>query len=218
MQSIWPSWNWILKLKEDDEDAGAAFITDQWLSERGSPGRCIRSAWQEAILKWGAFPRALSHPWHLDVCARVSVHVFWVKGGGSCFRPETRLPPLPCYFCPPTSIPACHGPSSIGPCFSFAYSFKSTNCLLRSNMGLRQGGASGPSAGVQNTETTRWRRGRDGGCPDLRRVLALNGFPLFLFLPLSLFFLTDALLTGVVLRLGSAARLTLLLSPRRGPD
>lgn len=26
---IWKSWYWILKLEEDDEDAGAAFITDQ---------------------------------------------------------------------------------------------------------------------------------------------------------------------------------------------
>lgn len=27
--AIWKSWYWILKLEEDDEDAGAAFITDQ---------------------------------------------------------------------------------------------------------------------------------------------------------------------------------------------
>lgn len=40
-----------LKLEEDDEDAGAAFITDHWVSERGSPGRCITGAQQEAILK-----------------------------------------------------------------------------------------------------------------------------------------------------------------------
>lgn len=38
------------------------------------------------------------------------------------------------------------------------------------------------------------------------------------FFSISLFFLTDALLTGVVLRLGSAARLTLLLSRSRGSD
>lgn len=39
-----------------------------------------------------------------------------------------------------------------------------------------------------------------------------------LFLSISLFFLTDALLTGVVLRLGSAARLTLLLRGSRGSN
>ena len=81
---------------------------------------------------------------------------------------------------------------------------------------------------------------RGGGCPDLRQEMVSNGFlapPLLsiphrpsmslilslslslcpslllaLFFPsVSLFFLTDALLTGVVLRLGSTVRLTLLL-------
>lgn len=48
---IWNSWNWNLKLEKDDEDGGEAFITDQWLFERGSPGRCIRGAQREAVLK-----------------------------------------------------------------------------------------------------------------------------------------------------------------------
>lgn len=37
--------------EEDDEDGGAAFITDHWLCERGSPGRCITGARREAVLK-----------------------------------------------------------------------------------------------------------------------------------------------------------------------
>lgn len=47
-------------------------------------------------------PQALSHPWHLGVCVCVIVFgVFRVKGGGLYFRPETRLPPLPCCLFPP---------------------------------------------------------------------------------------------------------------------
>lgn len=85
----------------------------------------------------------------------------------------------------------------------------------------------------------RWRaKERGGGCPDPRQEMASNGFcaPSLLsiphlfppchswfvftvsapFLSLFLLFLTDALLTGVVLTLGSAARLTLLLRGSRG--
>lgn len=85
----------------------------------------------------------------------------------------------------------------------------------------------------------RWRaKERGGGRPDLRQEMASNGFlapsllsrphlpsvslslcvlSLFLspFSSISLFFLTDALLTEVVLRLGCAARLTLLLRRSR---
>lgn len=79
----------------------AAFITDQWVSERGSPSLLHRGTRQEAILKWDAFPQALSHSWHFGcMCVWLCV-VFRVKGGGLCFRPKTRLPPLPCYLFPP---------------------------------------------------------------------------------------------------------------------
>lgn len=87
----------------------------------------------------------------------------------------------------------------------------------------------------------RWRvKERGGGCPDLRQEMASNGFlapsllsflifstsvslclpSLFqcLFSSSSLFFLTDAVLTAVVLRLGSAACLTLLPRRSRGSN
>ena len=82
------------------------------------------------------------------------------------------------------------------------------------------------------SEGERWRIPRpptgDGfkwlpGClssfhPSSSFHVPLSAFTLFLSLFLSVFFLTDALLTGVVLRLGSAARLTLLLRPSRGSN
>lgn len=78
----------------------------------------------------------------------------------------------------------------------------------------------------------RWRaKERGGGRPDLRQEMASNGFlapsllsrphlpsvslSLSVFSSISLFFLTDALLTEVLLRLGCAARLTLLLRRSR---
>lgn len=67
----------------------------------GSPSLLHRGTRQEAILKWDAFPQALSHSWHFGcMCVWLCV-VFRVKGGGLCFRPKTRLPPLPCYLFPP---------------------------------------------------------------------------------------------------------------------
>lgn len=94
-----------------------------------------------------------------------------------------------------------------------------------------------------NTMKTRrrWRaKERGGGCQDLRQEMVSNGFPAppFLSIPhlpsmslsvcfhyfssffssFSLHFLTDALLTGVVLRLGSAGRLTPLLRRSRGSN
>lgn len=39
---------------------------------------------------------------YVHVCMCVCVcRVFRVMGGGLCFRPETQLPPLPCYLFPP---------------------------------------------------------------------------------------------------------------------
>lgn len=134
LYAIWKSWYWILKLEGDDEDAGGAFITDQWVSERGTPSLCITGAQQEAILKWGAFPRALSHPWHLSVCACVKCLAWRVGAYVSAQRPNCLRSPATCSsFSTPTS----HHWPSIGPSFSFTYSFKSKKCLLRSNMGLR---------------------------------------------------------------------------------
>lgn len=104
------------------------------------------------------------------MCVRVCVHVYvcvrahsvWGKGRGLVFPPRDPIASAPLLLVSPSSTPSRLHPPSIGPCFSFAYSFKSRKCLLRSNMGLRQGGASGPSAGVENTATTRWREGGGG--------------------------------------------------------
>lgn len=73
---------------------------------------------------------------------------------GLVFPPRDPIASAPLLLVSPSSTPTRSRPPSIGPRFSFAYSFKSKKCLLRSNMGLRQGGASGPSAGVEKTATT----------------------------------------------------------------
>lgn len=82
------------------------------------------------------------------------------EGWGLVFPPKDPIASAPLLLISPSSTTA--HPPSIGPCFSFAYSFKSTKYLLRSNMGLRQGGVSGPSAGVEYTATTRWTQGGGG--------------------------------------------------------
>lgn len=235
-----------MKLEEDDEDSGAAFITDHWVSERGSPGRCITSARQEAILKWGAFPQALSHPWHLGVCVWVCVcEVFSVKGGGLCFRPETQLPPLPCYLFPPLLHLPAVTVLRLDPVSHLPIHLKAENAYWDPIWGWGRGARVGPQQGWKTqqqhdeekeeveSEGERWRTPRpptgDGfkwlpgslssfqASSSLSVSLSLCVFSLFLspFSSISLFFLTDALLTEVVLRLGCAARLTLLLRRSR---
>lgn len=127
----------------------------------GAPGRM--PYWNEV-----PSPRLLATPdiWAF-VCVRVHIcvyvcGVFRVKGGGLVFPPRDPIASAPLLLVSPSSTPTLRRPPSIGPSFSFAYSFKSRKCLLRSNMGLRQGGPSGPSAGVENTATTRWREGGGG--------------------------------------------------------
>lgn len=93
---ICKSWYWILKLEEDDEDAGAAFIKDQEVSEPGTPSLCITGSQQEAILKWDAFPRALSHSWHLSACACVKCLAWRVGAYVSAQRPNCLRSPATC--------------------------------------------------------------------------------------------------------------------------
>lgn len=86
-------------MEEDDEDAEAAFITDEWVFMWGSPSCCIRGTWQEAILKWGAFPQALSHPWHLGIHAWLCVECLGWRVGAwvSAQKPNCLRSPATCF-------------------------------------------------------------------------------------------------------------------------
>lgn len=106
----------------------------------GAPGR--RPYWNEVLS-----PRLLATPdiWVcVCVCACVECLGWRVGACVSAQRPNCLRSPA---TSPPSSTPTHPHPPSIGPCFSFAYSFKSRKCLLRSNMGLRQGARVGPQQG-----------------------------------------------------------------------
>lgn len=101
----------------------------------------------------------------------------------SAQRPNCLCSPA---TCSPFSTSTSHHRPSIGPGFSFTYSFKS-KMPTEIQYGVEVGGASGPSAGVKNTAKTRSRGGggeprkKYGGSPNCVKDRTSNVVPVIFF-------------------------------------
>lgn len=195
------------------------------VASSGAPGR--RAYWNEV-----PSPRLLATP---DIWVCVPVYgVFRVKGGGLCFRPETRQPPLPCYLFPPFLPLTTLSLRRLDPVSHLPIHLKAQNAYWDPIWGWGRGAQGALSRGGKHSNNTMKRRRRRRevvGCPGPRQEMASNGFsaPSLLSIPhlfpscLSLSLLSLSLqlffwYSFLMLTLGSEACLTLLLRGSRGSN
>lgn len=142
--------------------------------------------------------------------------VFRVKGGGLSIRPETQLPPLPCYLFPAlASLPFL---SQFDPISHLPIHLKAQNTYWDPIWGWGREHERALSRSGKNSNNNmmkrRWWKMLRAWTGDFFKWLSS-----FLFsLSPPCFFLFDALLIGAVSRLGSTARLTQLLQQGRSSN
>lgn len=134
------------------------------VASSGAPGR--RAYWNEV-----PSPRLLATP---DIWVCVPVYgVFRVKGGGLCFRPETRQPPLPCYLFPPFLPLTTLSLRRLDPVSHLPIHLKAQNAYWDPIWGWGRGAQGALSRGGKHSNNTMKRRRRrreveDAQAPDRR--------------------------------------------------